>query len=1182
MKINLLTGRRAGKGMLMLSLWTFAYGAAAAANAGRWTDSTKVTVDVENSPVENVLASIGTKTGMKVHYDRSALKNSARISLNVKDVPVNSLLGEITELTGLQFAVLNDKLIVEGASAKQVSVKGTVKDAQGQPLPGVSVVVKGTTKGTSTNGTGAFAISAKPTDVLVFSFVGFQRQEVAVGGKTTIAIVMKEDATALSEVVVTSLGIKREAKALGYAVSSVSAKEITQSGNSNFGSALYGKAPGVKITTAPGGASSAVNVQIRGINSLSYNRQPLYVVDGVVIRNDQQNGPNGANNNGGLGNPGSQAIWSNDRIKGNGMLDINPSDIESLTVLKGASASALYGSDAASGVIVITTKKGSRDRGFGVDFNYSGSLERAAFLPKFQNEYGPGYDAATNVANGATEEGWIAEANSPSGVRPYFRSYGNFGPKFDGRDVMWWDGSIRPYVAREDNFKDIFDKGYNSNFNLSLSNQTEKLNYRFSASRLDYKSTTPGSKQQRNTFNLNSTYKLSDNISTDIVVTYVNTRTHNRSGLMGNVLGSYGGFISRTEDMGLMKTAYQNSLGYKYSLYNANRPEAFLYNIRANQLLDFFWSQYKNEYDETENRLLSSATLNWGIIKNLKLRGRIGNDFTSAGVEDKRYNEYAIGYNSGSSSTGGYSTSKGVYSILYGDVLLTYSGKVANDFDWSLTGGFQSRSENYKDQFAGTENGLISENWFTLSNSVGVLNNGLSDGRTKRQELLKYAYVGIANFSYKNYLFLEATGRSEYSSTLPPQNNNYSYLSLNSGFVFSEALKLQEPFSYGKIRASYGVVGNDAPVYGANIAYTQTGLQSINGSVPSLTISGAYGNPDLKPERKYETEFGLELKFLRNRIGIDASYYTNTIEDQILSLTTPPSVGATSQLVNVGEIANKGLEISLSGTPFSSKDFSWNARLNYSFNKARLNSLNGTVPELIFVEQEASAIRISAKPGDDLGDIYVYPRATNDQGQFLINDDGLYVIDKTKYVKAGNILPKAIGGLVNSFRYKSFVFDFTTDYRFGGQIVSPPTKYAFGVGMYENTLKYRDTGITLDGVNVNSGNPNTVHLSAADYYLNTFGWGNDAWNEEGAVFDNSFIKLREAVIGYNLPETFARKMQVKNLRVSLIGRNLFYFWRTLENLDPEAPVGNQWFSQGIDMGSTAATRSFGFSINASF
>ncbi len=1070
------------------------------------------------------------------------------------------------------------------AAYAQKNVSGTVKDATGSPVPSVSVLVKGTKNGVSTNSSGSYTIAASQGDVLVFRYLGYKPQEVTVGSSNSINVVLQDEANSLNEVVVTSLGIKRESKALGYAVSTVTAKEITQSGNTNFGSALYGKAAGVKVTTAPGGASSAVNIQIRGINSLNYNRQPLYVVDGVVIRNDQQNGPGGANNNGGLGNPGGNGIWNNDRIKGNGMLDINPADIETFTVLKGASASALYGSDAASGVIVITTKKGSKDRGLGIDFNYTGSIERAAFLPKFQNTYGPGYEPATNLSSTGNIEGWQTDETAPGGQRPWYSAWAQFGPKFDGRDVKWWDGSIRPYTAKPDNYKQIFDNGYNSNANLSISNQTDKVNYRFSATRMDYKGTTPGNKQQRNTFNLNSTINLSDKLSADIVVNYINTLTHNRSGLMGNVLAGYAGFFNRGEDMNMLKSVYQNSNGYKYSTLGTNRPEAFIYNISGGNLLDYFWNQYKNSYDETENRFMTSATLNYAITKKLKLRGRIGSDMTSAGIEDKRYNEYPLAYNSGGSSTGSYAVSKGNYNILYGDALLTYADKISTDFDFSLTGGFQSRSEDYKDQYASTVQGLISENWFTLNNSVAVIDNGLDPNnlKTKRQELLKYAYIGIANLSYKNFLFLEATGRSEYSSSLPPQNNNYQYLSLNSGFVFSEAFKLPEPISYGKLRASYGIVGNDAPIYASNIAYNQTSLQTVNGSVPSLTLGSAYGNLNLKPERKYETEVGAEFRFLKSRIGLDVSYYTNHIDDQILSLTTAPTTGANSQLVNVGKISNKGLEISLSGTPVMRGNFTWKTRLNYSKNTADLVSLNGTVPELIFFEAEQSAIRISAKPGERLGNIYVYPRKVNENGQFIINDDGLYVIDKTQYQKVGNIMPKAVGGLTNSFSYKNFNFDFTADYRFGGQLVSPPLKYALGAGMYENTLEFRDSGITLEGVNENTGQPNTKHLTGADYYIGTFYWGNDAWNEKGSVYDNSFIKLREAVVGYTLDNKISKKIGMSNLRFSLIGRNLFYFWKTIENLDPEAPVGNQWYSQGIDLGSTAATRSFGFSINANF
>lgn len=1082
------------------------------------------------------------------------------------------------------FNVLLLTLLTVHAFAQQ-TLTGTVRDASG-PLPGVSVSVKGTSKVTQTSSAGKFSISVSPGEVIAFSAVGFARQEITVGNQTSLDIIMKDSENKLNEVVVTSLGIKKEQKSLGYSVSTVSAKEITEAGNTNFASALYGKAAGVKITTAPGGSSSAVNVQIRGINSLNYNRQPVYVIDGVMIRNDQQNGPDGANNNN---------YWGDQRIRGNGVLDINPEDIESLTVLKGASASALYGSDAASGVIVITTKKGSKARGLGIDFNYAGTVEKVTSLPKYQNVYGPGYDRTTNLNSGGTADGWLKDnqPNSPTGYRPWFSAWANFGPKMEGQQVRWWDGSIRSYSPQPNNYKEIYDTGYSSNANLSISNQTEKVNYRLSATRLDYKGVSPGSKQQKNTFSLNSTVKMSDKVSVDLVANYMNTLTHNRPYLFTQVLGSYSGFINRSEDMSLLREKYQTADGYKYATLNSGKPNSFIYNLSGVNLMDVFWNQLKNQYDETENRLITSATLNYDVVSHLKFRGRIGNDFTSAGIEDKRFTEYPSAYNSSSNSSGAYNTSKGIYSITYGDALLTYNNKIGADFDYSVSGGFQSRSEKYKDQGSNTEAGLVAENWFSLSNTYAQATTTAT-----RKQMLKYAYLGILNLSYKNYLFLEATARKESSSTLPSGNNTYFYPSVNTGFVFSEAFKLPEFLSFGKLRASYGEVANDAPIYKSNIAYTQTSLTTINGSVPQLALNGTYGNLGLKPERKREFEFGTELKFLNNRLGVDVSYYTNKIKDQILELTTAPSVGAGTQIVNAGDIANHGVEIALNATPVIAGDFKWSTRVNYSFNKSKVVSLSPGIPSLNFYDAEQSAIRIIAGAGEQLGNISVYPRATDSKGNYLVNDDGFYIIDKTKYVKGGNIMPKAIGGFSNTLTYKNFSLDFTIDYRFGGQIVSPQAKYGLSAGLYESTMQYRDAdhggltysdggvtyhdGVLLPGVNVNTGLANTKVLDAANYYINTFYWGNDAWNEKGAIYDNSYIKLREAVVSYKLPNSVSSKMHLNNLRVSLIGRNLFYFWKTYKYGDPEAPVGNAWWAQGVDVGSSAATRSFGFSLNANF
>jgi iron complex outermembrane receptor protein len=1098
-------------------------------------------------------------------------------------------------------------LLPNGNNLANAQITGTVTDEKGQPLTGVSVKIKGAAGGVATDVNGAFSINAPDNAVLVVSYIGYQTKEVATAGKTSISISLSPSANNLNEVVVTSFGIKRQERALGYAASTVTAKELTEAGNTNFASALYGKAPGVQITTAPGGASSAVNIQIRGLSSINYQQQPLFVVDGVIVRSEGQNGAAGRNNG---------SFYDDQRVRGNGILDINPQDIESLTVLKGASATALYGSDAGFGVIVITTKKGVKGKGPTVDFSYYGTMEQPAFLPKFQNVYGQGYDRATNLQVGANEAGFIADSQSPSGFRPNFRAYANFGPKMEGQLVRWWDGSIRPFSPQPDNYKDIFRNGFSSSANLSVSNQTENSNYRISASRLDYNGIQRESNQQKNTFSLNSGLKISKKISVDLVANYVNTLVHNRPYQTNRLAQSFDGFFGREEDMKLVLDKYQTSQGYAWVPYNQtarNPAEAFTFNVRPN-LYDYFFTTLKNTYDENENRLYSSGTVNWDIINHLKFRGRIGNDFTGRTTDEKQYNQYPVAFNQGS-STGAYNAGTGIYSIIYGDMLLTYANNITKDLNFSLSGGFTSRTEHYKDESSSTANGLVLENFFSLNNSYGIRTTTFT-----RRNLLKYGYFGLLDLSYKNYLFLEGTFRQESSSTLPPQNNSYYYPSVNGSFVFSDAFKNSMPsfLSYGKLRASYGVVGNPPLPYVSNILYAQNSLQTVNGSVAQLnTPGGVYGNSNLKPERKYESELGLETRFFNDRLGLDITYYQNKIKNQILNLQIAPSNGANAQVVNAGEIGNKGLEFGLNGSPLVGA-FRWQTRLNFSFNRSKAYSLAPGVSQIVFQNLEDGAIQLVVKPGEDIGNIYVRPLVKDANGNDIIDANGFHtsIVDRSKYEKVGNALPKVVGGFSNTFSYKSFSLNVLADYKFGSKIISTPLKYATGTGAYENTLQYRDAehgglsyyinpagqyvsiaatsttgpagqkvyhdGLIQPGVYAN-GQPNTTIIDAASYYFNEFAAGSgDGLNEKGSIYKNDYIKMREVTLGYNLPKSVVSKIGMSNLRFSIIGRNLFYFYRTLKNLDPETMIGNQWYSQSVDNGSLPATRSYGFSLNASF
>ena len=1165
------------------------------------SSQTKITLNLRSAEFKQVLSIIESQSDYRFMFSNRNIPSNNKLDISVKDAQISTVMDMILNNSGYTYQELANNLIVimpSGVRMNAVKITGKVLDQTGETLIGASIKIKGTSEGVTTDENGAFTISVPDDAVLVISFVGFKTQEIPVAGKTTLNITLQPNEKMMSEVVVTALGIKREQKALGYAVSTVTSEQINASGNTNFASALYGKAAGVKITTAPGGATSAVNVQIRGINSLNYNTQPLYVVDGVQIRNNNETGGRGGNADG---------YWSDTRIRGNGILDINPTDIENLTVLKGASATALYGSDASSGVVVITTKKGAKGRGLGVDVNYSATAERIAFAPKYQNVYGPGYDRANNIATGARADGWVP-VGSDGTVRPNFAVDGQFGPKMEGQMVPWWDGSMHPYSPQPDNYKQMFQKGYNSNLNVSLSNMNDKANYRFSYTRSDYKGIQIGGNQARNTFNLNSTIKLHSKVSLDVVGGYVNTTIVNRPMQMNRLFNSYSGFYSRAEDMAVVFDKYKTTQGYKYVPYNntqLNPDEALAYDTKY-ELLSFLWSQLRNNETEKQDRLLSSVTLNIDVAKGLKFRTRVGNDFTSINTESREYNEYPVAFNT-TQSSGRYGVAKGRYSIVYTDLLMSYANDPAKDFGYSLSGGFQSRKESFSDQNSGTSGGLVTANWFSINNSYNTQTT-----QERRSGLLKYAYLGILNLSYKGFVFLEGTARQESSSTLPPGNNSYFYPSANASFILTEAFQLPRFINYGKIRASYGLVGNAPPPFESNVTYTQRPLPTTTGSVPVLIPQRNYGNESLRSERKTETEFGFETKMFNSLIGLDVSYYNSVVTDLLQRLSVAASNGALTRITNVGRLHSKGLEVSLNATPVSRK-VKWTTRLNIASNTSSVEELTPGVNRIVFRNFDNASILVVAEKGQPIGNIYVMPRLKNDKGQDIIGTNGIVLFDQTKLVKAGNVLPKVVGGFSNTISYRNLFLDFMLDYRFGGEIVSTPQKYMTGRGFYESTLKYRDAesggipyyvntagesvrleshtstspngpvyhdGVISEGV-LADGTPNTKIIQASRYYIFTYNYGPRA-DGMAAVYKNNYIKLRELVLGYNVSKTFANKLHFQNLRVSLIGRNLLYVYRTMKNLDPEAPIGGSWANQGIDEGSTGATRSLGFSLNASF
>lgn len=1116
-----------------------------------------------------------------------------------------------------------------GVWAQTRNISGTVTSAEdGATLPGVTVRALNAPGGVTTNQNGQYQISvSSQTQTLVFSFIGMKTVEEAIGNRTTINVVLESETTELGEVVVTALGIKRDQKALGYAISRIDSKELTKVGATNFGSALYGKAAGVRISSAPGGPTSAVDIKIRGMNSINFSSQPLIIVDGVPIRNGE------ANNSG---------YWGDQRIRGNGLVDINPEDIADLSILKGASASALYGSEAANGVVVITTKKGTRTQGMGVDASFTYTRETPAFTPPFQNEYGPGYYQAINMDSfGSDEDGWLYMDNpnyydpdtdtwqTYNGTLPYpiYRSYAQYGPKFDGRDVIGWDGQIHPYVAQPDNWNNLFATATNSTANVAVNKAGEWGNFRFSYTRMDYKGSTRGNEHNRNTFNLNSTLNLSRNFQVDLIAQYVNQHTLNRPYLISRITNNYGGFLSRFDKAEWYLDKYQTSKGYYFrtgSQPSATPEENITMSIRGLDLLDYFWRILSNQEDEYQDRLMTSATARWTITDGLTLRGRIGNDYTGILRESRSPNTVPLSIG----NSGGFSMGTEKYSTSYGDVLLSYDKDLTNEIGLIVNAGWQGRREMYNAVSAGTSGGLSTENWFHQNASV---NNSTRNGSSSYNELLKYAFLGTASLSYRDFAFIEFTGRQEYSSTLPPGSNSFFYPSVNASFIFSDALGLEGNFDYGKLRVAWGIVGNAPPMYAANNAYSQG---SINGIIYN-SVSSSYGNDGIRPEEKHEFEVGTEMKFFGNRFGLEANVYSNKIIDQILWLDVPTTVGAGRMLTNIGELKNLGFEASLYGSPVETKDFRWDLRGNFSVNRNTVVSLMPGVDMLTHSNMDSGAALIVSVPGGSMGDIITYMPRLNDAGVNVVDpSSGFYQINYEEYdangdpvdygygdtrQKVGNAMPKLVGGFGSYIDLKGLFIDFAIDYSWGGDVVSLAGQYMKGAGMFEETMEYRDAengglsyylngdgnrvaydgatgpggervyndGLILPGV-LPDGTDNNIILSAGEYYMNVFQWGsNPAWGSgmsryDDAVKKNHYIKFREMSVGYNLPQNVAQKLKCNNIRLALVGSNLFYIYRTHKQFDPETNIGTNWVNAAIVNGSTVATRSLGFSIRASF
>ncbi|MBV7530657.1 SusC/RagA family TonB-linked outer membrane protein [Chitinophaga sp. sic0106] len=1135
----------------------------------------KLSLDYTAVSLNSLLDSIEKKSDYTFVYNNKLTGNTTKVDVRVKDKTVPEILARVLLPMGLDYKIMSDKMIVIlSASAEQAfKVTGKVTDKNGMPLIGVTVKVDGAAVGTTTDAQGAYTLAASEKGALVFSFIGYLPQRVMIENRPHIDVILQEDTKGLNEVVVTAMGITRQKRSLTYAVSEVKAAEIMHAGADNIGSALVGKLPGVDLVGMTGGPMNGTRINIRGINSIDGNSRPLIVLDGIPITdNDDSFAGRGGGNN----------------AKGSLLNYINPDDIETITVLKGANAAALYGSQALNGVLVITTKKGkSGKKGLGVEVYSDYTYNQRAFMPEYQNEYG-------------------------SGTTPYFTTFAadgtpiytgtstlNFGPKLDGRTVQWWDGQKRPWVGQPDNFKDIFQDGYTNSNRVSVNGSNDKSFFRLSVTNFNYGGFMPNMKQGRNSLSFASGYQISSRIKVDVQLMYNNINNTNPPQRIDRA-SNYP--MARNEITSLYESNYKNALGY----YMTDSIRKISSNFRDNILRPLFWDQLENRYTSNQQQILGSVTATIELAKPLSLRLRYGtNRYFNLNETKEKWLQVSDPTNA-ADLQGNYSRTLDNSYRNYVEALLTYNKSISKDFKLSLTAG-ASGDDSYGYVNTSYVRGLRFRDIFSLNNNKAVDNNAPrgSDGGERYM-----AVFGSGQLGFRDWLFLDVTGRNDWSSKLPVQNRSYFYPSVGLSYILSEAVKLPEVINYMKFRGSYAQVGNTVPSrYFANEGYTYTNYSLPDGTF-AVKSSVATSVPplDIRAEKNYSLEFGMEAAFIDNRLKLDLTYYSNKGVDLINAVNVTPSSGASSIRINSGSISNKGIEIQLKGDIVRGKDFGWQATLNGTQIKRKVLSLADGIKERV-IGNPFSAV-FKAVPGDAPYDIYMNKIARDAKtGKPLVDANGLWKFDGA-LSNMGNALPKWYGGFINDFNYKNFLLTIAVDYRYGGKIVSYSNTLMNGAGVSKESLYGRDTehggisfytndagknirlangeqppagkvlrtdGMLIDGIKPD-GTPNDLIVSAANYYNSRYG----GFATEDAVFDNNYIRLGEISLAYRLPNNICQKLSVQNVTFSLIARNIAYLYKSLPNVTPNSGLGTDAINSNFEYSAFPSVRNLGGSVKVNF
>ncbi len=1057
-------------------------------------------------------------------------------------------------------------LVVSDTIAQDRVVTGTVTAQEdGLPIPGVSVRVKGTTTGTSTSADGKFSLKVTGANpVLTFSFIGYSTQEIPVPASNQINVSMKSDAQQLGEVVVTAFGLARTRNQVPYAAQTVTGNEVAQTRTNNFVQNLSGRVAGldIKQTNSLGGST---NVVLRGTKSITGSNQALFVVDGVPFSNNNTNTADQRTARGGYD-------------YGNAAADLNPDNIESITVLKGAAASALYGSQGANGVIMITTKKGAK--GFGITVNSGisvGQVDKSTFA-KYQKSYGAGYGALYEDPSGYFLYRDVNGDGTPDLVAPMLED-ASYGGPFDPNVLVYqWDsfdpnspnfGVARPWVAAANDPSDFFETPVSTNNSIFIDGGMDKGSFKLGYTRSDDEGYMPNARIEKNLVNFSGSYNITSKLTAGANINYTNIDGLGRYGTgydgagARNLMTNFRQWWETNVDIADLKAAYFRNR--ENVTWNWKDPDDLTPNFWDNP----YHTRNENFQDDSRNRYFGNASLNYKLDW-LNIMGRI----TLDSFDELQEERIAVG----SVGVSEYQRFNQTYRETNYDLIANIDRDLTPDINFKALLGTNIRRQHTENIRALTNGGLIVPRIYALSNSLNSLNAPTEfDGIRE-----VHGIYGGATFSYKDMFTLDGTLRRDKSSTLPKNNNVYYYPSISAGWTFSRLVPDATWLTYGKLLANYAEVGNDAPLFSVTDVYAGVAPFGAN---PQSSVFGTKNNPDLKPERTKSYEFGTELSFFDDRLGFDATYYNMETVDQIIPVVVSTATGYNSKFLNAGTIENKGWELSLSAKPVQTQDFSWNINFNYSRNRNKVKELFEGAENLVLGDFQGG-VSLNATVGQPYGTIrgsdFVY---TN--GQKTVGANGRYLISAASNAVIGNANPDWVGGVNNVLRYKDLSLSFLVDTRQGGDVFSLDLYYGMGTGLYPETVFTNDLGnpsrspvaegggLIFPGVK-EDGTPNDIRRA------NNVGTLGYAQPNAGFVYDASFIKLREATLTYSLPSKLLNRIQfVKGIDLSLIGRNLWIIDKKLPYADPEESLGAGNL-QGYQSGAYPTMRTFTLNAKVRF